>query len=103
MRYVKVRRHYAYQTVFPGPRDERGKRLGPDTDKLEVVEPGSVVSMQDEIAERFVAAGMGEWTEGPEHLIRPGKDSHDVERPGLDPRPARAEQAVGRPQRAGAV
>lgn len=103
MRYVKVKGHYAYQIIIPGPRDERGRRIGPDKDRLEIVEPGSVVSMKDEVADRFVDAGMGEWADGPERLIRPGKDSPDVERPGHDPRAARAENMTGRPQRAGAV
>ena len=103
MRYVKVSRHYAYQHLKRAPRNDKGERIGLDTDQLEIVEPGSVVPMQDDLAERFVAAGMGVWDDGPERLIRPGKDAPDVERPGLDPRPARAEQAVGRPQRAGAV
>jgi len=103
MRYVKVSRHYAYQHLTRARRNDKGERIGLDTDQLEIVEPGSVVPMEDELAERFVNQGMGEWAEGPEHLIRPGKDAPDVERPGLDPRPARAEQAVGRPQRAGAV
>lgn len=88
MRYVKVNGPYAYQ--------HKGNRL-------EVIEPGSVVMMADDLAERFVARGMGDWDDGPERLIRPGKDSPDVERPGHDPRPARAEQMTGRPQRAGAV
>jgi len=103
MRFVKVNRHYAHQTVIPGQRDDRGRRIGPDTDRLEVVEPGSVVGMRDDLAEQFVHQGLGEWDDGPQRLIRPGKDAPDVDRPGQDPRPARAEQMTGRPQRAGAV
>jgi hypothetical protein len=103
MRYVKVNRHYAYQHLKRGRRNEKGERIELDTDQLEIVEPGSVVPMPDELAEKFVAQDMGIFCDGPEVLIRPGKDAPDVDRPGQDPRPARAEQMTGRPQRAGAV
>jgi hypothetical protein len=76
----------------------------PDTDRLEVVEPGSVVSMTDELAASYVNRGMGVFCDGPEHLIRPGVDApSSIERPGFDARPSRAEKAVAAPQRAGAV
>lgn len=88
MRYAKVKGHYAYQ--------HKGNRL-------EVVEPGSVVPMRDDMIDSFLARGMGEECEGPEHLIRPSS-SPEVERPGLDPRPSRAERAVApAQQRAGAI
>lgn len=85
MRFVKVHGQFAYQ--------HRGNRL-------EVVEPGSVVTMADELAESFVDRGMGEFDEGPERLVRPESEPPKVERPGVDPRPARAERAVGAAQRA---
>lgn len=83
MRYVRVNGHFAYQS--------KGNRL-------EVIEPGSVVMMEDKMADSFIARGLGSECEGPELLIRPDKGG--VERPGLDARPARAEQAVARPQQA---
>ena len=86
MRYVKVKNHYAYQ--------HKGNRM-------EVVEPGSIVPMRDDIFDSFIARGLGVEVDGPEDLIRPEKG--DVERPGQDPRPARAEQAVSRAQRVGAA
>lgn len=89
MKYVKVKGLYPYQ--------HKGNRL-------EVIEPGSVVMMQDEMANSFVARGLGEECEGPEALIRPrGEDGPAVERPGFDARPSRAEKAVAAPQRAGAI
>lgn len=106
MRYVKVNGHYPYQHRVEGAMVEasNGSRFRlPDTDQLEVVEPGSVVPMKDEIAASFVARGRGEFCEGPERLIRP-PSSPEVERPGLDPRPSRAERAVApAQQRAGAI
>lgn len=103
MRYVKVRGLFPYQhhvkgAVLEAPNGSRYKL--PDTDRLEVVEPGSVVPMKDEIAESFVARGMGEYCEGPERLIRPLPDAPGVERPGFDARPARAERAVAPAQAA---
>lgn len=86
MKYVRVKGLYPYQ--------HKGNRM-------EVIEPGSVVAMRDDLADSFVARGMGEECEGPENLVRPGKD--EPERPGAHPGPARAEQATGRAQRVGAI
>lgn len=86
MRFVKTRGHFPY--VHPGNR-------------IETVDPGSVVAMQDDLARVFVERGNGDFDPGPEALIRGGSDR--VERPGLDQRPGRAERAVAAPQRAGAV
>lgn len=85
MRYVRVFGLYAYQ--------HKGNRL-------EVVEPGSVVPMKDELADSFIRRGLGEEAEGPEVLIRPHREAaQSVERPGLDTRPSTADRAVARPQR----
>lgn len=89
MPFVKVKGFYAY--MHPKSQGHR----------LEVIDPGSVVLMKDDEAEQFVKRGMGVEVDGPENLIRPGKD--DPERPGAHPGPARAEQATGRAQRVGAV
>jgi hypothetical protein len=107
MRYVKVKGHYPYQHRIEGEWVEspNGVRFKlPDADRLEVIEPGSVVGMADDLAKSFVARGRGVFCDGPEHLIRPApSDAPAVERPGFDARPSRAEKAVGAPQRAGAV
>jgi hypothetical protein len=86
MRFVKCKRHFAH--VHPGNR-------------VETIEPGSVVLMPDDAAALFVGRGNGEYHTGPEDIIRNSADA--VERPGLDTRPARGERAVAAPQRAGAV
>lgn len=83
MTYVKVKGLYVYQH-----KDNR----------LESVEPGSIVGMKDEDARSFIAYGMGEECEGPEKLIKPAPDKA-VEQPGVDPKAARAEQATAGPQR----
>jgi hypothetical protein len=107
MRYVRVKGYYPYQHRIEGEWVETpsGARFRlPDTDRLEVIEPGSVVGMPDELAASYVARGRGVFCEGPEKLIRPGVDApSSVERPGFDARPSRAEKAVAAPQRAGAV
>lgn len=104
MRYVRVKGYYPYQHRVPGELvvGANGTQFRlPDTDRMEVVEPGSVVGMGDDLAKSFVDRGLGVFCDGPENLIRPVRD--DVERPGADPRAARAEQATGRAQRVGAV
>jgi hypothetical protein len=66
--------------------------------RLEMVDPGSVVAIPEEDARRFVERGLGEFHEGPEHYLRAGLEAVKVERPGLDTRQARAERAVSAPQ-----
>jgi hypothetical protein len=103
MRYVRVNGLFAYQHHVKGELVELpngGRYRRPDTDRLEVVEPGSVVPMKDDLAESFVARGLGVFCEGPENLIRPTPDTKRVERPGMDARPSHAERAVAPAQRA---
>lgn len=86
MRYVKAYYHFAY--VHP-------------ENRIEVVDPGSVVMIaDDDIARQFVARGLGEYHPGPVHLARGGVDESRVERPGLDPRPGRSDRAIAPAQRA---
>jgi hypothetical protein len=82
MRFVKAFRHYAH--------------VRPEDGVIETVDPGSVVLMDDDLARVFVARGNGEFHPGPARLVRPAPG--DVERPGLDTRPGRAERAVAPPQ-----
>lgn len=107
MRYVKVKGLFPYRHRVEGEWVEspNGARFRlPDTDRIEVIETGSVVAIEDELAKSFVVRGRGVFCDGPEHLIRPSPDdASTIERPGHDPRASRAEQAVARPQRAGAI
>jgi hypothetical protein len=59
-----------------------------------VVNPGSVVMLDDDQAAEFIKRGLGSAHPGPES----DAPAPEVERPGMDARPSRAEQAVAAPQ-----